>query len=196
MKKLVKSIVVGAVLFCSYGMVSAQQKIGHVDTEEIIQLMPEYKTAVESVNAFVQTKQTEAQQMQGELQKKYASYLEKQKNLSEANRDVLGKELQALEAEMTEFQNRLQEHQQTAQQQIGEKNRELLQPVFTKLTTTIGAVAKEKGYAYVLDVAQQSVIYYEGGDNLNGDVRTKLGIAADAKPYVPTNPNVGAVPAN
>lgn len=194
MKKLIKSIVVGAVLFCSYGVVSAQQKIGHVDTEEIFQLMPEAKTAQQTLDAFIKTKSTEAQQMQGELQKKYTAYLDKQKNLSEANREVLGQEIQTLQNEINEMDGRLQEYNQSAQQQINQKQQELYQPVFAKLTATIGTVAKEKGYAYILDVAQRSVIYFDGGEDVNPAVKTKLGIAADAKPSA--NPPSTGAPAN
>lgn len=190
MKKVFKSVVVVIAVLFSYGIASAQQKIGHIDSGDILSVMPEMKTAQESLNTFIGTKTTEAQGMQAELQKKYTAYLDKQKNLSEANREVLGREMQTLETEMNEMQGRLQEYNQMAEQQIGEKQQELMQPVFTKLTATINTVAKEKGYAYVLDVSQQrtSVIFFDGGDDLTADVRTKLGIAADAKPIEVTPP--------
>jgi outer membrane protein len=40
----------------------------------------------------------------------------------------------------------------------------------------INAVAQEKGYAYILDLASGSVIYFQGGEDVTADVKTKLGI--------------------
>jgi outer membrane protein len=61
----------------------------------------------------------------------------------------------------------------------------VFQPVFEKAEKAIQAVAKEKGYAYILDIAQQSVLYFEGGDDISAAVKTKLGIDPNAKPVAP-----------
>ena len=49
----------------------------------------------------------------------------------------------------------------------------------------MGAVAKEKGLAYVFDLTAQganTLVYFDGGEDITPAVKTKLGIAATAKP--------------
>lgn len=45
-----------------------------------------------------------------------------------------------------------------------------------KAEDAVKAVAKEKGYAYVLDITQPGVVYFDGGINILGDVKAKLGL--------------------
>jgi len=185
MKHLLKSVLVAAGLFLTVGAVSAQQKIGHVNSQEILLLMPEYKTANQALETFVGTKRTEIQQMDSERQKKIAVFLDKQKSRSEANKETVDKELQTLNTDIQEMEGRMQEVQQKAEQEVAQKREEVFQPVFAKAEQAIHAVAKEKAYAYILDIAQQSVLYFDGGDDISAAVKTKLGIDPNAKPAAP-----------
>ena len=51
---------------------------------------------------------------------------------------------------------------------------ELQNPIRDKVTAAIEAVAKEKGYDYILDVSQGTVPYYGGGTDVKDLVRAKL----------------------
>ncbi|WP_134088380.1 OmpH family outer membrane protein [Olivibacter sp. XZL3] len=187
MKHLLKSVLVAAGLFLTVGAVNAQQKIGHVNSQEILFLMPEYKTANQALETFVGTKRTEIQQMDAERQKKITAFMDKQKTRSEANKETVDQELQTLSTEIQQMEGRMGEVQQKAEQEVGAKREEVFQPVFEKAEKAIQAVAKEKGYAYILDIAQQSVLYFEGGDDISAAVKTKLGIDPNAKPAAPAN---------
>lgn len=185
MKHLLKSVLVAAGLFLTIGSVSAQQKIGHVNSQEVLFLMPEYKTANQALETFVGTKRTELQQMDTERQKKITTYQDKYKTLSEANKETVGKELQTMQTEIQQMEGRMGEVQQKAEQEIAAKREEVFQPVFEKAEKAIQAVAKEKGYAYVLDISQQTVLYFDGGEDIGAAVKTKLGIDPNAKPTPP-----------
>ncbi|MFC6102983.1 OmpH family outer membrane protein [Olivibacter domesticus] len=185
MKHLLKTVLVAAGLFLTISSVSAQQKIGHVNSQEVLFLMPEYKTANQALETFVGTKRTELQQMDTERQKKITAYQDKYKTLSEANKEALGKELQTMQTEIQQVEGRMQEVQQKAEQEVSAKREEVFQPVFEKAEKAIQAVAKEKGYAYILDISQQSVLYFEGGEDIGAAVKTKLGIDPNAKPTPP-----------
>lgn len=185
MKHLLKSVLVAAGLFLTIGSVSAQQKIGHVNSQEVLFLMPEYKTANQALETFVGTKRTELQQMDTERQKKITTYQDKYKTLSEANKETVGKELQTMQTEIQQMEGRMGEVQQKAEQEIAAKREEVFQPVFEKAEKAIQAVAKEKGYAYVLDISQQTVLYFDGGEDIGAAVKTKLGIDPNAKPAPP-----------
>ncbi len=178
MKKLFNGAVVVVVLFLSTGIAGAQQKIGHVNSNEIIQAMPEFKTANTEFENLQKTKEGELQQMGAEYQKKMTAAQDMYRNRSEANKDSVDAKLQALQVELQEIEGRINNVQQVAQEELQKKQEELFAPVFQKANTAVQSVAKEKGYAYVFDVANSSIPYFAGGDDLTADVKTKLGISA------------------
>lgn len=177
MKNLLKGAVLAVgLLTVSGAAVQAQQKIGHLNAEEIFQLTPEFKTAQEQLQVLGETKQKELEGMHQELQKKEEAYNQLMLNRSEANKEETETKLQTLGQEFQQIQTRIQEVQRIAQEEMGKKQQELLAPIQTKVMNAINSVAQEKGYAYILDLAAGSVIYFQGGDDVTADVKTKLGI--------------------
>ncbi|MFB2119738.1 OmpH family outer membrane protein [Parapedobacter sp. 2B3] len=178
MKNLFKGAVVVAVLFLSTGLVSAQQKIGHINSNEIIQEMAEFKAAQTEFETLQKAKEGELQQMGAAYQQKITAAQELQRNRSEANKDSVDSQLQGITVELGELERRINEVQQIAQEELQKKNEELFAPIVQKANTAIQSVAKEKGYAYVFDIANPGISYFAGGDDLTADVKTKLGITA------------------
>ena len=176
MKNLFKSAALALGLFATTTVANAQQKIGHVNAEEIFQLTTEFKTAQDQLKTLSESKQKELEGMYTEFQKKESTAREKLRNRSEANKEQIDAEVQALGQELQQMQTRIQEVQKVAQEEIGKKQQELMAPIQTKVMNVINAVAKEKGYAYVLDLAAGSVIYFAGGEDVTADVKVKLGI--------------------
>lgn len=179
MKNLVKAAVVVIGLLAG-STVNAQQKFAHINSAELLQSMPEMKTADASFQTYAKAKQTALEQMDAERQKKIAVYQDKAKTLSEANKDAIGKELTVLQNEIGEMEKRITSSQEKAQEEVQTKRSEIYQPVFKKAEDAVKVVAKEKGYAYVFDISQPGVVYFDGGDDLIASVRAKLGISASA----------------
>jgi len=184
MKKLFKVAVVAVGLFLTGASVNAQ-KLGHIDSGTLLQSMPEMKAADASFKTFQEQKENAIKQMDAERQKKIAAYQDKSRNLSEANKETLGKELEALVKEIQDMEKRITESQQKAQQELQAKNTELYQPLYKKAEDAIKAVSKEKGYAYVFDVSQPGVVYFDGGDDILKLVQAKLGITATSTAAAP-----------
>lgn len=176
MKNLVKGAVLAVGLFGLIGTTQAQQKIGHVNVEEIFQLTPEFKTAQDQLKTLGETKQKELEGMYQEFQKKETEANEKLRNRSEANKEQIDAEVNTLGQELQQMQTRIQEVQRVAREDFEKKQQELMAPIQTKVMTAINAVAKEKGYAYVLDIAAGGVVYFQGGEDISADVKTKLGV--------------------
>jgi outer membrane protein len=120
--------------------------------------------------------------MDAERQKKIATYQEKARLRSEANKETVDKEMEVLVKEIQDMEKRITESQQKAQQELQAKQGEIFQPIYKKAEDAIKAVSKEKGYAYVFDVSQQGVVYFDGGDDILKFVQAKLGISATAAP--------------
>lgn len=181
MKNLLKIGVVAIGLFFAVNTANAQQKLGHINSADLLQSMPEMKTADATFQTFAKAKQTSLELMGAERQKLVTSYEEKYKSLSEANRAVLEKELTTLGAGIQDLEKRITEAQEKAQEELTTKRTELYQPVFKKAEDAVKVVAKEKGFAYVFDVSQPGVVYFDGGEDLLNAVKTKLGISTASK---------------
>lgn len=188
MKNLLRSVALVAVVFLGIQHVSAQQKIGHINADEIFQLTPEFKTANDQLRTLNDTKTKELQGMYEEYQKKQNEANEKYRNRSAANQEATDAELQTLGQELQNIEQRIQEVQRVAQEELSQKQQELLAPIQTKVMNAINSVAKEKEYTYILDTSAGNVIYFDGGEDISMDVRTKLGISPDAQPVTPAVP--------
>lgn len=175
-----KKLILGLALLFSTVITFAQQKIGYINSEELILSMPEAKKADADINTYAKTFQDQLTSMQKELETKYKAYEAGAKTMSEAMRDVKEKELQDL-------QGRIQSTQQSAEEKIAAKRQELLKPITEKADKAIQDVAKEKGYTYILDASTGALVYATQADNIIQDVKNKLGIK-DAPAAPKTNP--------
>ena len=176
MKNLVKGAVVALGLFAGVQVANAQQKIGHINADEVFQATTEFKTAQDQLKVLGETKQKELEGMYEELRKKEEEANALMLNQSEANKAETQTKLQTIGQEFQQMQARVQEVQKVAQEEVGKKQQELMAPIQTKLMNAINAVAKEKGFAYVFDIGSGAAVYYQGGEDLTADVKAKLGV--------------------
>jgi len=184
MRKLINVFFVAAGLMFTANMASAQQKLGHINSEDVFANLPEAKAAQTTLEALGKTKQAEIDGMIKEYQSKLASAQTLEKTLSEANKEAVGKQLQTAGQELQDLEKRITDARTKASQDVGTKQGELFQPIQAKVATAISAVAKEKGLAYVFDIANgqggNNLVFWEGGDDITSAVKTKLGISATA----------------
>ena len=164
-----KKLIVGAVMALGIFSASAQTKIGFINTDELISLMPE----AAKVNTELTEYQTSLQQMGQTLQKdadaKRDQYFIDPIKLSPSMKEIRRNELVTLYTRLQGYEQEMQEKSQKyAQDKIG--------PVRAKALDAIKAVAKEKGYAYVIDEASNSLLVMPPGDDLLPAVKTRLGI--------------------
>ncbi|MGN0003263.1 MAG: OmpH family outer membrane protein [Sphingobacterium composti] len=176
MKNLLKGAVLFIGMFAATTVANAQQKIGHINADEIFQQTADFKTATDQLKVLSDAKQKEIQDMVALLQAKEKEANDLMLNQSEANKAETQTKLQAIGQEYQQMQTRVQEVQKVAQEEVGKKQQELMAPIQTKVMNAITAVAKEKGYAYIFDIGSGAAVYYAGGDDVSADVKAKLGI--------------------
>ncbi len=149
----------------------AQQKIGHIDTQAILQLMPERDSASKIYEKF-----------NVEINKNFESMTEVYTNLLDTynkQKDSLSPFIQkAKEAELYDMQGKIQNFRDVAQQELDKKQSELMAPIVEKLKKAIKAVAEANKFTYVIDVAGGSLVYFPEDESLNilPLVKAKLGI--------------------
>lgn len=148
----------------------ADYKFGHINSNELLSVMPERDSARIQLQNYSKMLQQEMEAMQVEYQNKVNTYLEKQTTYS-----ALVK--QSKETEIQEMQRRVQEFQSTAQQDYQQKEAELFQPIMDKAQAAIEKVAKANGFTYVFDLGAGGVLYFSSQSiDILPLVKTELGI--------------------
>ncbi|MBR0055409.1 MAG: OmpH family outer membrane protein [Bacteroidales bacterium] len=143
------------------------QKYGHLNGQEIMMQIPGIDSLQIKLDAFQKELQATGEAMLQEFQAKKDLFDKQAGTMSASVRKVKENELLSL-------QNNILEFQESAQQDLENKQLELQQPFLDKLTKAIADVAKENGYTYIFD--ERMLLYSEGGDNVSVLVKKKLGI--------------------
>lgn len=145
-------------------------KIGHIDSNEIMGIMPEKLVVENQLKDFEAQLETELRAMMTEYQTKITDY---QNNLATMSNLIK----QSKEKEITDLQTRIQDFQQNADAEFGEKRVELLTPVIDKVKKAIEDVGKENGYTYIIDSATGVLLHVgAGADDVTKLVKTKLNL--------------------
>ena len=161
--------VVFMLLLCAPLTVLAQ-KFGHVNAQEIIQVMPEYTKAKTEIDALQQQYEADLKSMQEEFTKKVKDY--------EANAQTLPENIkQRREQELTEMQQKIQQSFQDNQQALSKASQEKMQAITMKVVDAIKAVGQEGGYVYVMDT-NSGVPYISTtlSTDVTAQVKAKLGL--------------------
>jgi outer membrane protein len=150
---------------------SQSLKFGHINSQELIQAMPEYDSAAANLEKYHKELVNALELMTVELNNKNDAYTKEAKNLT----DIVK---QTKEQELVDLNKRIQEFQQNAQQKYQDKQVELFQPIYAKVDKAIKDVGKENGFLYVFDIAQSTLLYYDETKSINimPLVKTKLGL--------------------
>src|SRR5579863_9129094 len=137
MKKIVSVIAVAFVAILATNQVHAQTKIGYINLGELISVMPESKKADTAFNEFRNSLQQQLLEYQNEYYEQDS--ILKSKDTAKFTRP----QLEVKRRNLLDLQIKLQGFNDQAQQQMQQKQQELLAPIQKKAIDAIQAVAKE-----------------------------------------------------
>ena len=151
-------------------MAAFAQKFGHVNSQEIIQAMPEFTKARTDIEALAKQYEADLKSMQEEIQKK-AEALEKEQATLPANIK------QRREQELQEMYQKYQQSAQDNQQALAKEQSEKMQAITTKVLDAIKSVGQTDGYVYIMDIAG-GIPYISTtlSTDVTAKVKTKLGL--------------------
>lgn len=174
MKKLALSIVLFTIPL--FMIAQSNLKIGHINSQELMQAMPESDSAQVKLEKITKDLENQFQTMQKEYDNKYQEFVSKKDTYTELIRQTKGTELQ-------EIGGRIQQFQQSAEQDIQLQRMNLYKPILEKANKAIAEVAKENGFTYILDLAQGGVIFYaETSIDILPLTKQKLGLSNKPRP--------------
>jgi outer membrane protein len=166
-------------------LATAQTKVGYINTNELVALMPQADTVKQKLESIRPQWLAELQSMQSTLQTKYNEYIQLSKT-----EGILPGRLEIREQELQELQQKIESTKTMADQDLATKEQEFFQPIIDMVLAAIEKVAKAKGYDFVLDSSEgYNVLYSNPSHNLMAAVRTELKIPVDAKPVTTTPGN-------
>lgn len=159
-----KKALIAIVALMATVSVSAQ-KFGYVDTQAIMQSMPEITKANGEIQAVAQQYQNDLKAMQDELQRKAEDYDKAKATLAKADQEKREKELQDMYA-------KIQETSEQNQKEFQKQQQEKMMPIQQKIMTAIQNVGKAGQYTFIFE--QGAALYNGGAKDVTADVKAEI----------------------
>ena len=157
-------------------LVAQDQKIGFIDSDLIMENMPEYSGIEQRLNLLSEGWEDEIRELESEIEELEQEF--------EAREILFTDEMK--EQRQNEISNLKLQRDQFVQDKFGPEGeyftvqQELLAPVQRQIFDAVTAVAERQNFDYVFDRAQETRFLYTKPDwNLTEDVMLELGMDAD-----------------
>lgn len=167
---MTKSILIAAALTMAAPAVFAQgAKLGHIDRQALMLMLPERDSAEVRMRNFAQTLDQRLKTMGAEYQSKRSEYEGRAATMTNTEREVA-------ERDLADMEERIVSAQKKAEEDLSKQEEELLAPMVKRTNEAIKAVGDEKGFAYIFDSSTGMVLYFDKGEDIMPLVKAKLGI--------------------
>ena len=147
-------------------------KIGYINSEEILQEAPGVQEAQSQFDADMQGYQAEIQTMAQELEQMIQRYEQQQLTLSP---EAKQQRQAAIRQKQQEYQQRLQ----LIDQQAGQRQAELVQPVMDQINAIIEEIRSEGNYSFIFNTAAGAIIAADPSLDLTQEVIRRLQAGAE-----------------
>lgn len=134
----------------------AQLKIGYIDSNAIMDQLPDVQDARQRLDALIQEWQAELNRLESEWKAKYDDYEKRKLIMSEQTRAETESELVKLENQIAEYR----EKKFGTNGELFQKQDELMKPVQNKVFNAIKEVAQEEDLDFVFDRSGDIMILY------------------------------------
>ena len=139
----------------------AQSKIGYINSEAIMQVLPEAIDAQKQLDAMVAQWQQELQKMQADWKKKFDDYDKRKLILTDQARADQEKELRDMDQSIADYRNK--KFGQNGE--LFQKQNEVMKPIQNKIFHVLEEIAKEDGYDYIFDKSGEILLLYANEKN-------------------------------
>ena len=148
-------VVVVSVFMLGFSAAASAQKLGYVNSNQILAEYQEAQDAQEQLDKLNREWEEEARQMQQEFQQ-LGQQLESQKLLlSEERQEEKQQELQALYQKIQQYQN--QKWGQNGE--FYQRQDEIMKPIIDKINAAIRKVGEEEDFDYIFDTVSGNIVY-------------------------------------
>lgn len=163
---MLKKLIVAFCLAIPFLAGAQTVKIGIVDTNVLLEALPETKEATETLKKQYDDNKAVYDSLTQELQRKYEEYQALPEGTSEATLKLKAEELSSTQQRIASFQ-------ENAEAELNKKRESLLAPIYQKILTAIESVGAEDDYTVIQEKA--SVIYFKSpAVDITDTVKAKL----------------------
>jgi outer membrane protein len=167
---MLKKIALVLLFALPLSLMAQDSKLGHINSQEILSLMPERVTIEKTINDLQSQWENELVKMREEYYSKIKEFQDKQATMPESIK-------QARQSEIAEIEQRISTFNQTASTDIQKRQQELFLPVIEKVKKAINEVGAENNYLYIFDLGAQSILYQSPKSNdITALVKKKLAL--------------------
>jgi len=150
------------------------QKQGYVDSEYILGNIPEYKEAQKELDRLAANWQKDIEKKFASIDSMYKKYQVEAITLPDNLKQKREESIIKAEQDAKD----LQKKRFGKDGDLFKKREELVKPIQDRVFNAIEAIAKDKGYAFVFDVAgSMTIVYADPKFDLNDQVLQRLGIS-------------------
>ncbi|MGB2958734.1 MAG: OmpH family outer membrane protein [Bacteroidota bacterium] len=138
------------------GAAFAQTNIAHINSEAIMQALPEAIDAQKSLDALVAQWESELQKMQSDWKQRFDDYDKRKLILTDQARAQMERELRDLDREISDFRN----NKFGPNGELFQKQNEVMKPIQNKMFKVLEEIAEEDGYDYIFDKSGEILLLY------------------------------------
>ncbi len=147
------------VLVALLGVLSAgdaQTKIAHINSEAVMQALPEAADAQKSLDALVAQWEGELQKMQADWKRRFDEYDKRKLILTDQARADQERELRELDQRIVDYRNK--KFGQNGE--LFQKQNEVMKPLQNKMFKVLEEIAKDEGYDYIFDRSGEVLLLF------------------------------------
>jgi outer membrane protein len=149
------------------------QKYGYIDSDYILESVPEYKEAKDKLNKLADRWTKDIEDRYAVLRMKKDNFAREEVLFPSEEKTKRKEEISKLETEVLE----LQKMRFGVSGDYFNKRQELVKPIQDKVFDALQKIASKKNYTFVFDKANQSnLVYADSKTDLSNDVLKELGI--------------------
>jgi len=164
-----KHFLIVAFLFTT--VVSAQTKVGTINTDYIVSKMPEFKEVQKKLETYGKTLDDGFKEKLDEYQAKVKDYSEKESTYTDALKALKQKDIIKLEEDIQKLRTNSNKLLQVRQD-------ELLRPLYNKIGVEVEKVVKAEAFTHVFN-ENNSIIYIDPKFDITIKVMKNLGISVE-----------------
>jgi len=164
------------IIFCIgiLPLISNAQRFGYVDTEYILDMMPEYRSAQKQLDQIADDWQKEMEKMQQAIDKMNKDYMAEQVLLTEDLRKKREEEIKLKEKELKDFRAKKFGYEG----ELYKKRLELVKPIQDKVFDAVQKVAKTSALDFIFAKSGELIMLYSNAKyDKSDEVLTELGVA-------------------
>lgn len=135
---------------------SAQLKIGYIDSDTVMDKLPDVQDARQKIDALIQEWQSELRKLENEWKTKFDDYEKRKLIMTDQTRTEVEAELVKLENDIAQFRDK----KFGTNGELFQKQDELMKPVQNRIFNAIKLVAEEENLDFVFDRSGDIMILF------------------------------------